>query len=229
LPALSEAYQATLLIVEPNFLSTAEHDAIRKELAAFDSLWAQHYSSYNKRKSWEAFALRGFDDDPAFIIKPAEMAKSWKEENAARLTARPHMTRAAEHFPATLAATARLAPADRCDRIRFMRLRAKGGELSRHADITDREAGTADGMICRFHIPITTSPAVRFSGWTARGQRIDTAFPERALAYLDQRKPHMVTNSDPALARVHLVVDCAGSAPLRERLEAAMRAPAWAA
>jgi hypothetical protein len=101
-----------------------------------------------------------------------------------------------------------------------MRLRAKGGELARHADITDREAGTADGMIARFHIPIVTSPAVRFSAWTERGERIDTQWPEGALCYLDQRKPHTVTNSDPELARVHLVIDAISNADIRARLAA---------
>ena len=109
-----------------------------------------------------------------------------------------------------------------------MRLRAKGGELARHADITDREAGTADGMISRFHIPIVTSPAVRFSGWTVRGERIDAAWPEGALCCLDQRKPHTVTNSDPELARVHLVIDAISNATIRSVLASAQR-PALAA
>ena len=215
--------KATLLLVDPAFLSGGELDAIRIELSDFDSLWAQHYSSYNKRKSWEAFALRGFSDEPGFIIKPAEMSKKWKEENAALMSERPRMTKAAEHFPATLAACAQLAGPEQCDRIRFMRLRAKGGELARHADITDREAGTADGMISRFHIPIVTSPAVRFSGWTERGERLDTQWPEGALCYLDQRKPHTVTNSDPELARVHLVIDAVSNGNIRELLGAAQQ------
>lgn len=221
LPPLSAEDKATLLVLDPGFLSAETHTAIRAELTAFASYWAQHYSGYNKRKSWEAFALQGYDPDPGFIIKPAEMAKAWKDENPDKLAARPQRTGAADHFPATLKAIAGLGSLKEFDRVRFMRLRAKGGELSRHADITDRDAGTADGMICRLHIPISTSPAVRFYGWTERGQRLETGFPERALCYLDQRKPHAVTNSDPALDRVHLVVDCIASAALRARLAAA--------
>src|SRR5262245_28634265 len=156
---LAPADRATLEILDRDFLTVAEHTAIKDELARFADYWAQHYSNYNKRKSWQAFALRGYDDDPAFIIKPAEMAKAWKAENARRLADRPRMTKASEHFPATLSACARIAQPMGCDRIRFMRLSAKGGELGRHADITDRDAGTADGMIMRLHIPITTSPA----------------------------------------------------------------------
>lgn len=218
LAPIGAADEATLKIVERDFLSPADHAAIKSELKAFDSLWAQHYSSYNKRQSWEAFALQGYDDDPGFIIKPAEMAKGWKEENRERLAAPLRPTKAAGNFLNTLAAIRRLAAPKQCDRIRFMRLRAKGGALGRHADITDREAGTADGMICRMHIPIETSTAVLFSGWNARGEKIDTSFPERALCYLDQRKPHAVTNADPELARVHLVVDCIASETLRARL-----------
>ena len=117
------------------------------------------------------------------------------------MSERPRMTKAAEHFPATLAACAQLAEPEGCDRIRFMRLRAKGGELARHADITDREAGTADGMIARFHIPIVTSPAVRFragmsaaSALTRNGRKARSAISTSA-----SRTP--LTNSDPALAR----------------------------
>jgi hypothetical protein len=219
LPALSLANQATLAIIDGDFLRTHELAAIRGELGDFDNLWAQHYSSYNKRKSWEAFALRGYADDPGFIIKPAEMSKGWKEENPGRLHAWPRMTKAAEHFGATLdVINRRLAPVDECDRIRFMRLRAKGGELSRHADITDREAGTADGMICRMHVPIVTNEAVKFMSWNARGEKLTVSPPAGCLMYLDQRKPHAVTNGDPSLNRVHLVIDCVADAKLREMI-----------
>jgi hypothetical protein len=228
LPPIGPEDEATLALLERAFLAEGESEAILCELSAFDSLWAQHYSSYNKRKSWEAFALRGYTDDPGFIIKPREMSRKWKEEHADLLEAKSRPTKAAEHFPATLKAVARLARPEQCDRVRFMRLRAKDGELSRHADITDREAGTRDGQICRLHIPIVTSPKVRFYGWTARGEAIVTSFSAGALAYLDQRKPHRVTNDDPELWRIHLVVDYVADAALRARLAAAV-APARAA
>lgn len=216
LPDLGREELATLLVLDREFLSLAELDAIRAEVAAFASLWEQHYSSYNKRQSWEAFALRGYDNDPHFIIKPAEMSKQWKEENKMRLLADPRATTAAQHFPATLKAVERIAPLSECDRVRFMRLRCKNGELSRHADITERQAGPADGKIVRLHVPLVTSPAVHFFGWTARGKRIERTIPEGALFYLDMRKPHAVTNTDPNLDRVHLVVDCFSTAKLRE-------------
>src|SRR5215813_2053366 len=83
LNVLEGAELATLSVIKPNFLSAKQHAAIKAEVTQFESQFAQHYSDYNKRKSWTAFALHGYSDDPTFIIKPAEMSKSWKEENAA--------------------------------------------------------------------------------------------------------------------------------------------------
>lgn len=219
LGALEAAERGTLLVLKSNFLSAKVHADIKAEVAQFESQFAQHYSDYNKRKSWTAFALRGYSHDPAFIIKPAEMSKSWKEENPALLAEQPRWTDAASKFKATLAAIGALG----CefDRVRFMRLRAKDGELSRHADITDREAGVQDGKITRLHIPILTSDAVTMIGWSARGERMEVKFPERALCYLDQRKPHAVLNKDATLNRIHLVLDCFGTAKLRGMIGAA--------
>jgi hypothetical protein len=220
LPEFEPAEQATLLVLQRDFLSAKTHSAIKAEVAKFESQFAQHYSDYNKRKSWTAFALHGYSDDPAFIIKPAEMSKSWKEENAAWLAAQVRWSKAAANFPATVGAVKGLGL--KLDRVRFMRLRAKDGELSRHADITDREAGVQDGRVTRLHVPITTSDAVTMIGWSARGERMEVKFPERALCYLDQRKPHSVLNKDPALNRVHLVIDCFADGKLRKLIAAAM-------
>jgi hypothetical protein len=95
-----------------------------------------------------------------------------------------------------------------------MRLRAGGGELTRHADITDRQAGVRDGRIIRLHIPIVTNPQVLFSAWTARGERLDVRFPVGALCYLDQRKPHTAINPG-STDRIHLVVDAFAHEELR--------------
>lgn len=217
LPPLPAEDEVTLAVLEPDFVSADELRAIEAELDAYGaSGFAQHYSDYNKRKSWTSFALHGYSDDPSFIIKPAEMSKSWKEEHPAEMELKVHLTSAAPKFPATMNVVQRLGL--RLDRVRFMRLRSKDGELSRHADITDREAGTADGFVSRIHIPIRTSEAVTFFGWTARGRKMETTLPRGALCYLDQRKPHAVKNADPALDRVHLVVDCFADEKLRALL-----------
>jgi len=40
-----------------------------------------HYSNYNKGKSWSAISLRGYRPEPTFMTKPSEMNKKWQEEN----------------------------------------------------------------------------------------------------------------------------------------------------
>ena len=221
LPALPKEDAATLLVLKPGFLSSKDLAAVRAELEQYGAEhFAQHYSDYNKRKSWTSFALRGYSDDPHFIIKPAEMSKAWKDEHHEEMKAKVRWTPAVKSFPHTEKACARLGL--EFDRVRFMRLRSKDGELSRHADITDREAGTQDKFVARLHVPIITSDAVTFYGWTARGERIATSFPEGALCYLDQRKPHAVTNRDPKCDRVHLVLDCFANAGLRKLIAGAV-------
>lgn len=219
LPQLPPEETATQCILEREWLTPEAHTEIMVELEMFGDHFAQHYSDYNKRKSWTAFALRGYQDDPGFIIKPAEMSKSWKEENQALLSEPVRWTQAAEHFPTTIKQVDRLGV--QIDRLRFMRLRSKNGELARHADITDREAGVRDGFIARLHIPLRTSRAVTFIGWDARGQARAQAFPERALVYLDQRKPHAVRNTDLTLDRIHLVVDCFADRAVRDLIAGA--------
>lgn len=221
--ALPTEDETTLEVLDPDFVADHEIAAIQAELAAATERFAQHYSDYNKRKSWTAFALRGYSDDPSFIIKPAEMSKSWKEEHPQEMKEEVRWNSAKDLFPATMKVVGRLGQHLKFDRVRFMRLRAKDGELSRHADITDREAGTADGFISRLHIPIRTSDAVTFRGWTARGEKLERTLPQGALCYLDQRKPHAVTNKDPSLDRLHLVLDCFADAELRRLI--ATKAP----
>jgi hypothetical protein len=218
---LHPAHAASLVELDPAFALADERAAMLAEVDQF-AAWEQHYSSYNKRKSWTAFALRGFDaNDPTFIVKPAEMAKAWKAENPLRLSARPAWTSACGRFPRTMACVERILEGREADRVRLMRL-TPGGELSRHADITDRDAGLADGFLARLHLPLRTSPAVIFHGWDKRGGHIETRFREGALCYLDQRGPHRVENRDPTVERVHLVVDVKSDEAIRERIAAAM-------
>jgi hypothetical protein len=218
LPPLSAAESAALEILELQFLKKEKLAAICNECQRFDKYWTQHYSTYNKRKSWTSFALRGYSDDPSFIIKPSEMSKSWKEENAAVLQQSTRWTAATEYFPVTMEAVERLGKGSELDRVRFMRLRAKDGELSRHADITDHEAGVANGCIARLHVPIRTSNAVSFYGWDTRGRKIEKKLPEGSLCYLDQRKPHAVKNTDLLLDRIHLVIDLVSNERLRKTI-----------
>lgn len=98
-----------------------------------------------------------------------------------------------------------------------MRLAPGGGELTRHADIIDPEAGTKDGRLVRLHIPIQTHPACMFRAWTLRGEEGARHFPESSICYIDTRKPHAVVNGGP-VDRIHLVVDAYSSAELRARI-----------
>lgn len=206
----------TLEVVRKGYFRQATLSLIQRELVEVSHLWAQHYSSYNKRGTWTSFALRGYDkNDPTFIIKPAEMAKSWQRDNFRRLDAMPQDTQAMNMFP-TVVSLLGYIPA-KYDRVRFMRLAATKGELTRHADITDRGAGVADGKVMRLHIPIVTNPDVHFYGWDARGNKLSADFAPGDLFYLDQRKPHCVRNEG-GTDRIHLVIDAFATPRLREWL-----------
>lgn len=188
------------------FLSPQEMEEIRKELQEFSS-WANHYSSYNKRQSWSAFAIRGYDvQDPNFIIKPGEMSQGWKKENPERAAAKSMWTEASEKFPKTKEIVEKRFQGATPDRVRFMRLTKGKGELSRHADITDREAGVQPGRVVRLHIPIYSNPDVIFQSWHHRGEKSVVNMKEGSLWFLDVRKPHTAVNNGDA-DRVHLVMD----------------------
>ena len=178
--------------------------AIQSELAAWGGAWEQHYSVYNLRRSWSGFALIGFDPDPAFIEKPAEMSLGWKAKNAGWERREPRATHAAGAFPKTLALlrSAGLWP---CERARFLRL-AAGGALARHADTTNRSAGAMPGRYARLHIPIETNLGARMTSWGLDGRPNQQHMAPGRVWYLDQRKPHAAENQG-ASDRIHLVLD----------------------
>lgn len=205
----------TLAVLQPDFLSAVDLQLIADELRAYGDHWAQHYSTYNKKQAWTAFALQGYDaNDPGFIIQPNEMSRKWKAENAVRLEATSVPTIAAQHFPNTLAIAARLNTT--FDRIRFMRLAPGGGELARHADLCP-EAGVKDGRLARIHIPIETNPDVIFTQWNSRGAQVEKHFPQAALCYIDQRQPHRAINGG-TTDRVHFVLDTKCTPALRKMI-----------
>lgn len=176
--------------------------------------YADHYSSYNKRHAWAALSLRGYGP-PDSIVKPAEMSKAWKAEH-------PHMLEAPctdTHLRAALPELEPLiglVPGEH-QRIRLMLLRPGGGELTRHADITDPEAGTAPGKVLRIHVPIVTNPGVVFTSWTLEGRQHAEHMRAGELWYLDTRKPHTAVNGG-TTDRIHLVVDTYSTPELLELL-----------
>jgi hypothetical protein len=203
---LQDGEEINIKEISKEFLTLEELEQIRKELQSFTS-WADHYSSYNKRQSWSAFAIRGYDAaDPNFIIKPHEMSQKWKQENEPRLKDKSEWTVAADKFPFTKKLVEAKFGGSVPDRVRFMRLTKGKGELARHADITDREAGIQPGKVVRLHIPIYTNPNVIFNSWTHKGERTVVNMSEGSLWYLDVRKPHTAVNQGEE-DRIHLVMD----------------------
>jgi hypothetical protein len=183
--------------------------AIEREAPQF----APHYSAYNKRKSWSAVALRGFGGTLFDIEKPAEMSKAWKLEHAEHLKYECLDTILRAALPEVEPILEALG-GQPFQRIRLMKLSHGQGELSRHADITDKEAGTADGKIMRLHVPIVTNPAVEFTSWDIFGVPRVNHFEQGQAFYLDTRKAHKAINGGPN-DRIHLVVDCIANADRR--------------
>lgn len=219
--------EATLTRCVGAFLLPEQHADLLDELKRYEPVWADHYSTYNVKDkeghgTWSAFALQGFQPDPNVIVKPSEMPKDWiKEHPTAIKEWELQRTSAAEHFPKMLKVVTDFCQAysTHAQRIRVMRLSASGGELARHSDITDRGAGTKDGQVCRFHVPLVTNPGVLFSVWDERGGKMTRHMNVGELWYLDQRKPHQAINEDPTQERVHLVFDVFANEALREEIE----------
>lgn len=183
--------------------------------------WLDDFPFYSDG-SWAALNLRGFKpSDPTWGIKPAEMSKSWWAEHpeAKELTV-CDWTVLAEQCPATRALVESVSWWGGLERVRFLRMAGrggKGGKLLRHTDVTDRAAGTSDGQITRFHIPIVTHQAITMTAWNLNGKGMATHLQEWGCYYLDARKPHAVTNPT-GVDRIHLVVDVLADAHVRQHI-----------
>jgi len=165
----------------------------------------QHYSSYNARGSWTALSLRGFYDEPERIEKPAEMNRKWKREHEDDLAREVRDTPLRAQMPAVEALLA-LLPYESLERVRLMALAPGGGELERHADITDAAAGAEPGSIVRLHVPLVTNDDCRFASWDLDGVRREGGMKRGGVYYLDVRKPHTAVNEGET-PRIHLVAD----------------------
>lgn len=212
LPAAEEAG-----IVPLPDLATGDAEALSGWPALVADLWIDHYSSYNARRSWHAVGLRSYGGDPAFIEKPSEMSKAWKAEHPDMLHLPVLDTPLMDALPGARALLAAL-PC-RLQRVRLMRLTV-GGELKRHADITDRDAGVQSGRIARLHLPVETNPACDFTSWTLADTPTQAHMAAGCWWYLDVRKPHRAVNGGTG-DRVHLVADAVVTRELREVLDAA--------
>ena len=178
-------------------------EAIKERLEIMDYEFTNHYSNYNKGKSWSAISLRGYTPDWAFITKPAEMSKKWKEENK-DIEFKLQDTDIRKMFP-EVEDLLKLLPG-KPHRIRFMNLSPGGGELQRHTDQVDPDAGVNDYKLMRFHFPIVTNKDVTFSQWDYKAERVSCHMNVGECWYLDVRKPHQAINDGEDM-RTHLVID----------------------
>ena len=184
---------------------------IEQKIQTYD--FKKHYSNYNKGGGWSAISLRGFSDDPSFIIKPEEMNDKWKEKHKEEdFSLRD--TEAYDHFNEVRGIIKRFAPTQEIERVRIMKL-SKGAEIAKHTDLVDPDCGVKCGSTMRFHVPIITKDS-KFEVWGQDGKEsffLDTG----SLWYLDTRKPHRVIN--PTQDRYHLVFDVFVDNEIQEKVK----------
>lgn len=186
-------------------------DRIIDQIDRLDIPFTNHYSNYNKGKSWSALSLRGYMEEYSFITKPAEMNDEWKKEHAnCAFQLQNTELRAKINVEKLL----KLLPTENFHRIRLMKLGWNGGELTRHTDQVDPDVGTTDGKLLRFHFPLLTNPNVFFTSWDAKGSEHKINMKLGECWYLDTRKPHAAINLGDQ-ERIHLVVDVESNETLR--------------
>jgi len=195
-------------------------EAILSEISGLSG-WLDDYPFYSDG-SWSALNLRGFKpDDPSWGIKPSEMSKAWWAEHPeAKTLTSCDWTVLADRVPSVVSLVNSVGWFGRLERVRLLQMSGrggKGGKLSRHSDVTDRAAGTRDGAIARFHIPLITDPAITMRAWDLDGNTTATHLPAWSCWYLDARKPHAVTNPT-GVDRIHLVVDTFSDQVIRDQI-----------
>lgn len=190
-------------------------ESIRLKLEQMDLKYQNHYSNYNKKKSWSAISLKGYTPDITRIEKPEEMSDKWKEQHKnERFVLQDTYLR--REFPEVDKLLLRFNLKE-IHRIRFMSLTSGGGELSRHTDQVDPDSGGSIGKLARLHFPIVTNDKVEFSVWEPNGNKKTVNMKVGECWFLDTRKPHMVVNGGDE-RRIHLVIDVVTNETLREHI-----------
>lgn len=188
-------------------------ESIREKLTRLPQ-FTNHYSNYNKGKSWSALSLRGYSEDPSFITKPIEMNDAWQKENKDAVFDLQD-TSLYNDFSEVREL---LRPyGDTVHRVRFMRLKPGGGELERHTDQVDPDSGGSLGKLARLHFPIKTNSNVLFTVWNVEGKAEQVHMNEGECWFLDTRKPHRAVNGGTE-ERIHLVVDILTEKALHDKL-----------
>lgn len=177
--------------------------------------FTNHYSNYNRDKAWSAISLRGYSNDWSFITKPIEMNDKWQQahKNEDYFI---QDTDIFNHFPMAYEMLQYFFDGP-IHRVRFMKLKPGGGELQRHTDQVDPDAGNNLGQLARFHFPIITNPDMEFTSWTPQGDMIKTHMKVGEMWLLDTRKPHQAINNGTE-DRTHLVVDAMVTPKIKEMI-----------
>jgi hypothetical protein len=176
---------------------------ILDDMRALCKGWTNHYSNYNQKNAWSAIALRGYLPDHSFITKPAEMNDKWLEEHKHEKFELQD-TDVYKYFDEVRQLLSFLD--GEVHRVRFMRLAPGGGELLRHTDQVDPDAGNSLGALARLHFPLKTNDKVIFSTWNSNDERENYHYGFGECWVIDTRKPHMAVNGGDK-ERIHLVVD----------------------
>lgn len=213
-PSHHPADVPSLLCMEPLDI---DHQTVLREVRAITD-YRDDYPYYNKNNSWAAASLRGFKpSDPLYGLKPTEMSRKWLAEHPEDAELRICQdTVLAESCPALMSTLGKFPYGAGFERVRLLRLGR--GELTRHCDITDRDLGTRNGQLCRFHMPIITHPAVRSDVWDLEGHRHSIHLKAWNLYYMDIRKPHAASNPENR-ERIHLTFDVVSDERLRRAIQ----------
>ena len=180
-----------------------------------DELFANHYSNYNKGNTWKGIVLKGYGGKEDFIIKPSDMTNSWKKENKEKLDRECKDTPLRKRLDEVEKFIELLEVEENdIERIRILKLGKDEGELERHTDIQDRDAGLNDGQWARLHFPLVTNDWVFFTQWNTDGTETVAHMDIGELWYLDMRKPHTAINHGDE-DRYHLIIDVKADERLR--------------
>jgi hypothetical protein len=177
--------------------------------------FANHYSNYNKNDSWSGLVLKGYGGKEDFIIKPTEMSGTWKKNNLDKLKWKVEDT-PLRKILTEVEKFRELLPYE-TERIRILKLSKGEGELERHTDIQDKEAGINDNQWARLHFTLKTNPKVEFTQWNGDGTKTECQMGQGELWYLDMRKPHTAINFGEE-DRYHLIIDVKSGPELRKWL-----------